>query len=292
MNTTYISRLYYIFGSLFAALLVSSQPVSAATDTWTGSGANNTWTNALNWGVFAPSPGDFLAWGSGPTTSSNNFPAGTVFGNITFNSGAASFTLTGNRIVLTNLYDIANGLVLSPGTAFGSISNNSASSQFVNLPVEFMHGYHYVVTTNGNLNLGGTFIRDTGAVITFYRLGNGAINLTGSGLNTNGYLGGWAVLNDTNWAVLDVNSNVLALTNYTYSDTISTGPALNYNTLGTAPTVAAGGATVNSVRITNTAAGTLGFAGAGDTLRLGQNGGIMLANTINGANWNIGSTIG
>lgn len=305
-------RLISILGSLLAALSISTQSVSAATDTWTGSGANNAWTNGLNWGVFAPSPGDFLSWGSGPTTSSNNFPAGTIFGNIAFNPGAASFTLIGNGILLTNLYDVANGLVLSPDTAYGSISNNSASAQFVNLPVEFMHGYHYIVTANGNLNIGGAVTRDTGAVITFYTNGIGNINLTGAGLATNNFnnlLGGWAVLNNTSWATLDVHSNVVVFTNYTINnsggiDTITNGPSLNYQTLGLAPVVASGGATINSLQIFSTngptgnvTAGTISFANSTDILRLGQNGGIMLANSFNGANnnggnWIIGAAIG
>jgi len=307
-------RLRYIIAGLLAASFCLTQHVSAASDTWTGSGSEDTWTNALNWGVVAPSSGDFLAWGSGATTSSNNFPAGTIFGNIAFNKGAASFTLVGNRILLTNLYDIAGGLVLSPGTAYGSISNNSASAQFVNLPVEFMNGYHYIVTTNGNLNIGGTMTRDTGAVITFYTNGSGNINLTGAGLATNNFnnlLGGWAVLNNTRWATLDVNSNVVAFSNFTTNyntgtgiDTITNGPSLNYQTWGGSPAVASGGATINSLQIFSTnrptgnvTAGTISFANGTDILRLSQNGGIMLANSYNsannnGGNWIIGASAG
>src|SRR3984957_19061781 len=111
-------RYHFILCSVITALSIQLSSAATGSDTWTGSGADNTWTNGLNWGVFAPSPGDFLSWGSGQTTSSNNFPAGTIFGNIAFNPGAASFTLIGNGILLTNLYDTADGLVQSPGTAY------------------------------------------------------------------------------------------------------------------------------------------------------------------------------
>jgi fibronectin-binding autotransporter adhesin len=289
---------------LFAVLTISlgtTRMALAANDTWTGSGADDNWMTPANWGVLAPSPGDFLYWGSGPTTANNNFPSGTLFGNLQFKSGSASFTLTGNGILLTNLYDSAGGFAPSelPGfqnTSFGSISNLSINAQTINLPVELMNGYHFISTvTSGNLNLHGPITRDIGGVVTFYKSGSGAINLSGSGLTTNGFnniLGGWAVLNDTNWATVDANTNVIPASYVIVPATVTNAPTFNYIVTSTAPNLAAGGATINTLQITNLGAGTFTFAAPTDMLRVGQNGGIMLANTIAGANWNIGAAAG
>lgn len=118
---------------LFAIILTPSLTVSAADRTWDGgsaSGANwsssdvfiiFTYTGA-NWNTTlamsgAPVDGDSLFFdGSTRTTNNNNLAADTSFAGLTFNSGAAAFTLNGNRISLA-----------------GNVTNNSASLQTINL---------------------------------------------------------------------------------------------------------------------------------------------------------------
>ena len=76
-------------------------PAHAATFTWTGGGANNSWTTPANWGGAAPSGAgtDVLIF-DGVTNAStvNNFPTATTFSGISFT--ASAFALGGNSINL------------------------------------------------------------------------------------------------------------------------------------------------------------------------------------------------
>src|SRR5581483_11229467 len=80
-------------------------PAHAATDTWVGN-TDATWSNGANWtfssGSTVNTSGDFLffgAAGSSGTTLNDDLSAYS-FSGITFNSGAAAYTLGGNAITL------------------------------------------------------------------------------------------------------------------------------------------------------------------------------------------------
>lgn len=89
------------------AIMVTTGLGSAATKTWSGVGTTENWSNNQNWGGSAPQAGDSLVFtGSTNTTTINNFPGGTNFAGITFDSGASSFTISGNAIYLSG--DIVN----------------------------------------------------------------------------------------------------------------------------------------------------------------------------------------
>lgn len=89
------------------AIMATTGLGSAATKTWSGAGTTDNWTNNQNWGGTAPVAGDSLVFtGSTRTSTSNNFAGGTSFAGITFDSGASSFTLSGNGIFLTG--DVVN----------------------------------------------------------------------------------------------------------------------------------------------------------------------------------------
>jgi fibronectin-binding autotransporter adhesin len=125
---------------------------SAANATWTG--ATDTFWNQANWdnaGPYTIVAGDALFFGAaGPTTSHNDFTAGTSFAGITFNSGAQAFTLEGNDIALTGpiVVNAGNGNVetinlnITGGAATG-ISMSSATSTTGNS-----------LTLNGNVSVG------------------------------------------------------------------------------------------------------------------------------------------
>ncbi len=128
-----------------------------ATRTWTGDGTDNNWTTAANWGGTAPVAGDDLRFaGSTRTSPVNNFTADTTFASITFNSDAAAFTTSGNRITLTN-----------------GITNASGNIQRVNHDIIVGSGTHNVTHTGS----GDTYI---GGVIS----GTGSMTFAGSTRNT------------------------------------------------------------------------------------------------------------
>jgi len=120
--------------------------VQAADATWTGGGApDGNWQNANNWGGIAPLAVDALFFdGAVQTLTTNNFPADTVFGNITFNSSADAFSLAGNAVTLPT----------PPSVAYtgGSISNISFNVETVKLPLTLANGHHNIIGNAG----GGT----------------------------------------------------------------------------------------------------------------------------------------
>src|SRR5437773_1133937 len=132
--------------------------------TWNGGGLSDDWTDADNWGGLAPLANDQLFFdGSTRLTPNNNFSAGTIFNNLTFNGGASAFTLGGNSLILPNGSD--NGAGTATG---GGITNSSPNTQIVNLPLTLSAGKHVIEADGGGqLTLGGAITRNTGAVVVF-----------------------------------------------------------------------------------------------------------------------------
>ena len=191
------------------ALLASSLccllagPVPAAEDTWSGGGTpDGNWQNAGNWGGTAPAAYDSLFFDTGTQLlSTNNFPAGAVFDNLTFNPGASSFILSGNSLILPSPSQDASGNI-----GGGALTNLSPNAQTISLPLALADGQHYLVNGGaGQLNLSGAVIRNADATAVF-STNSGPINTTGSVLanDSSGILGGWAVIgvadNSGNWA--------------------------------------------------------------------------------------------
>jgi autotransporter-associated beta strand protein len=286
--------------------LLSAFSAAAASDTWTGGAApDGNWTTANNWGGVAPVANDFLFFdGSSQPITTNDFAAGTAFGNITFNGGADLFVLNGNALVLTNGVDIGRG------SAFGGgITNTSPNSETVNLPVTLSAGNHFITTLGGGqLNL-TNLSRNKGGIVQF-NTSSGSINLTGSGLaNANGILGGWALIgvgaNAGDWASLDANSNVVAYTGYTVlpsggaTTNIANGPANNVKLSASGGTayLAAGTTVINTLLYApdgNLGNGTIAL-GIGTNLTLGAQGAIinLVGSTPSaGRQFNIGTTAG
>src|ERR1700749_1893859 len=84
--------------------VIGTETLTAATDTWNGGATpDGDWVNPGNWNGVAPSTNDLLIFSGGTQTSTtNNYPAGTLFNNITFNSGSSPFVLSGNSMVLSS----------------------------------------------------------------------------------------------------------------------------------------------------------------------------------------------
>ena len=108
----------------FVALFVFTAPLYAFQndEVWIGGGGDNNWSTSANWSgpTMPPTSNDFLHFaGSTRTTNTNDFSPGFSVDQILFDSGAASFHLTGNFI---GFFDVTN-----PRTNL--IQNNSTNTQ-------------------------------------------------------------------------------------------------------------------------------------------------------------------
>jgi len=146
---------------------------------WNGGGADDNWTTADNWS-FPPTTGPTANKnfdGSTRLNPSNDFTAGTSFGNITFNSGAGEFVLGGNSITLggniannsSNNQTIAMDLILDGNRGVfvgaGGVTINSVISGAFNLSVSNAG----ILTLAGANKFSGTL---TGSATNIVRLAN------------------------------------------------------------------------------------------------------------------------
>jgi fibronectin-binding autotransporter adhesin len=70
---------------------------------WTGLGSDNNWSTAANWNVRVPRAYDIVQFaGTTRTTPFNNLTIDTPFDGITFNAGAGTFQINGNRFILNS----------------------------------------------------------------------------------------------------------------------------------------------------------------------------------------------
>src|ERR1043165_2106349 len=95
-----------------AASLLTALSATAASTTWTGGGANDNWSTTGNWSLgVAPGTNDLLTFAGSTRPAPNNNLTGAIVNNLAFASNAASFTLGGNSIVLTNGRSIGSGAI-------------------------------------------------------------------------------------------------------------------------------------------------------------------------------------
>ena len=179
-----------IFKLLAAAILVAPAfSALAATRTWDGGGADNNWATAANWNGpdIAPVGGDSVAFGFNTPAKyspNNDNAANTLFGSITFNTGAASgYTLSGNTINLSStianldndLHTINLNLELvadvSVFTSGGDITIGGAISGFGGI----------IKANSATLNLNGISTSDGGVQIQAGTIVAGVANALGSG---------------------------------------------------------------------------------------------------------------
>jgi autotransporter-associated beta strand protein/parallel beta-helix repeat protein len=281
-------------GQQFAMLDVAP-PVTllevSNTISWTGGGAPaGNWSNPNNWGGTLPVAGDWLGFGTGSSVlTTNDFPAGTAFANLSFNAAAPAFTLSGNGLVLAAMQENSSGT-----NSGGGITDASINNQTINLPVTLAAGSHVIATQGGAgpLAFTGALTRAAGALSQF-NVSGGAIS---SGLaNVNSIIGGWAVVataaslvnnnggaGTVNWAVSNAG-NIAGFSGYTTvtgsgaSIPNETGNNVNITTDGSsADSLAASGVTdMNTLSFSATANNLQLNIGSSQTLRLGTEGGIM-----------------
>ena len=167
------------------AVFFTAVCVRAADRTWNGGGGDAKWSTSANWGGTAPTTNDTLFFsGTAQLTNTNDLPDDTPFAGITFKSDAGGFTLSGSRISLG-----------------GSVTNFSANTQTINLPVSLpdtgvFNASNGAITVNGALSGAGGLVK----------LGPKTLTLASS----NSYDGVTAVTNGILWIT---NANALGSTN-------------------------------------------------------------------------------
>jgi len=209
--------------------------VRATNRTWTGGGgADNNWMTPANWqGGIAPVPGDNLIFqgvsNAGNSTNHNNFPAGTVFGEITISTAAnQDFALGGNTVVLTNgIAESAGGLgimALAGSVYFdvtlGANQAFTASHLLILNGVLDTHGYRLTLNDSGTIRFNGAITNTSTALpySTLVKTNNGTASISSATQYTYGeaqVAGGALVLNgDLDYVELDGSGTSLSGTGY------------------------------------------------------------------------------
>jgi autotransporter-associated beta strand protein len=176
-----VKRLVFIFACL-AGLPLYAQPV------WNGGGgpADTDWSQAVNWGGVNISAGNALNFsGTVSLNNTNDTPADTQYGNITFTPGAGPFVLNGNNIEM----------------GAGILTNNSSNPQTIALGVDF--GSSFVFgggsSTAAPLIIGGG-LNDSGSGTVIWFNGCGVLSNTMTSVGVNAMTTTNA---NANWTLLD-----------------------------------------------------------------------------------------
>ncbi len=136
---------------------------------WSGSGTSGTWSPLANWGGAALTGGQALSFGgSSGCNSLNDLPSDTQICGLQFESGAAGFTLSGNRISLA-----------------GNITNLSSQTQAVNLDLRLTSDVTSVDALGGDVTIAGS-LTGSGQLL---KTGPCSLVLSGS----NDYTGGTVI---------------------------------------------------------------------------------------------------
>jgi fibronectin-binding autotransporter adhesin len=101
-------------------LLIGIYDYTPANIIWMGLGSNNNWSTNANWNLKAPVAYDILQFaGTTRTTPFDDLAIDTPFDGITFNAGAGTFQINGNRFILNS----------------DGITNNSTNTQQINADI-------------------------------------------------------------------------------------------------------------------------------------------------------------
>jgi autotransporter-associated beta strand protein len=163
-------------GAVEVTLATFFDPTFTATVTWSGNGADARWSTAANWGGGAAAANDELYFGgSSGLSNTNDLAADTPIDGVTFNAGAGPFALGGNALNLA-----------------GDITNDSTTTQTINLSLVLSGSSRMLSAAAGNLNVGGDVGESGGSYGTIIS-GPGSVTLSG----TNSYSGGTLVSSGT-----------------------------------------------------------------------------------------------
>lgn len=205
-------------------LVIASSPLFAITRTWTGA-LNGNWSVAANWSPSGtPDPADdlFFPLNAANHTMTNDLPAGTVVGAMTFGS---AYTLNGNLLTLTgdvsgfvSNADLRIGASLSfSGETDGALDINGQTLTVPNASLK------------GSINGNGTIVAQGDMIAIFLR---GSGNFSGTiqqGASGGGVLLGEAVLPN---ATVSVQQVYQVLSDATLGDVTITPSQSGYVTSG------------------------------------------------------------
>ena len=239
--------------------LLSARGASAASNTWTGGGADSNWMTGLNWGGVAPVANDTLTFdGNTNTTTNDNFAANTQFNGITFAATAGAFTLGGNAVLLGG--DINDNSTTQPETISlpllldGATSNVNVASggslALGALTFGLTAGSTNVSTLNINNTVSATSfsVRTNTTAANTINIANGATwNIAGA------FTVGVAPTTASSNTVLNINGGgTLNITSTTNSN-FNVGVGNNANSLGGTPlaTMDMSGSTTGSAGLSN-----------------------------------------
>ncbi|HKI36899.1 MAG TPA: autotransporter-associated beta strand repeat-containing protein [Gemmataceae bacterium] len=235
------------------------------TDIWTGAGANDNWTNPLNWSAHvAPTPGDTLYFPAAPTAtaSNNNYTPCTTFASIII--AGIGYKITGNAVTLQN----------------GLTAGNGSGPNTVALPLAFSASEIITAANPGATLVVSGSLNNDGNLLTVDAVGNVLFNgpsITGSGglaVEGNGTCTLADTAPDTYTGPTQVHSGTLAIANagaLSSATTVDAGATLQL--VGGLTISAADSLTLNGFGVNG--AGALQAVSGNDT----WNGTISLAST-------------
>ena len=199
-----------LIAASFGAALISG--TASATSTWVGN-TNANWNTGENWSTAAaPSTGETLVFGTAGSSgaSLNNDINGLSIAGITFNSGGAAYTISGNQFTLT-----------------GGIVDNFVGTQTINSAIITSGTWSVSQVAGANTTLGGNLTGN--ATLTHVQSGaNGAANSLSFSGDNSGFTGSFTQNNSSNLrtAFNSANSGSASAT-WTFNRNVNGGVALN-----------------------------------------------------------------
>ena len=246
-----------------------------ATRTWTGAGANSSWTTPANWSPSAATSGDDLVFPPGNLrlSNTNDFAAGTSFSSITFNG--TNYSLNGNAIMLAagianNAATAGNNTITFPVTVAADQTFSSPNS-----------GSTLIIT--GNITNNATTLSFSGitVIVTGVISGAGGIQATAGTLlldAANTYTGPTTVSSG-----FLIANNSLALGATSSGTTVNSSGTLGFQNNITVPEPITLNSTLVNFSGTNTVTGNITLNIANSTVDVRTNSLLNFTNVLSGA---------
>ncbi|HZZ29856.1 MAG TPA: autotransporter-associated beta strand repeat-containing protein [Pirellulales bacterium] len=217
--------------------------------------------------------------GSGMLTIANS-AANTYGGGTVVQGGLLQLDLT-NLATHANLLSSSSGLVMQGGAFAVTSAATGASSQTVNGTV-ISAGDSSIRTGNTAAGAGnttslalGALSRSAGATVDFNNLGGPITTTTGN--TPAGIIGGWATVNNDDWATASGAGPIFTIQALAAGSYTADAWASGNNTDVTGDSVQAQDSTTNSLRFNQNASSTVGLSSAnGSTFNTIQSGGILV----------------